>query len=476
MDKHDYDLRVLDMIRSGPYEEYCFKNGKPKDPLNAMTEEANSVRQKVTHLMGGDKLERKLNVPNPKVASLYCLPKIHKNPVAMRPISSNICTPTEKMAAWLVEELKKYPITHGKNVNNSFELVDHLKGFEVRRGEILVSFDVTALFPNVPVTEAVNSLRRHLERKRVPPNQIDAYLLVTKTCMNQNFFPFRGKFYKQTFGLSMGSKLSPLLAEVFMKDFETELAKEKFFPRMWKRYVDDIFAVVKERYLKQTLELLNSRHRTIKFIVEKEKDGTLPFLDLYITRKEDNRLKFGIYRKPTSTDRYITSNSNHFGAQKQAAFHSMVYRLLNIPMERDDYIAEKNRIYHAAELNGYKRCFVEKILWKHEKKKWRKNNTTLEPEKEQHKRISLPYYPKITNTVQSTLRKHGFHVVYKSESTLKDLLCNLKDRIPPDEKSGIYQIPCKDCTSVYIGQTRRKFKIRLREHKNAVDNERDTVQ
>ncbi|XP_055621943.1 uncharacterized protein LOC129765564 [Toxorhynchites rutilus septentrionalis] len=141
-------------------------------------------------------------------------------------------------------------------------------------------------------------------------------------------------------------------------------------------------------------------------------------------------------------------------------------------MERDDYIAEKNRIYHAAEQNGYKRCFVEKILRKHEKKKWRKNNTTLEPEKEQHERISLPYYPKITNTVQSTLRKHGFHVVYKSESTLKDLLCNLKDRIPPDEKSGIYQIPCKDCTSVYIGQTRRKFKIRLREHKNAVDNER----
>ncbi|XP_055614997.1 uncharacterized protein LOC129761303 [Toxorhynchites rutilus septentrionalis] len=245
------------------------------------------------------------------------------------------------MAAWLVEELKKYPITHGKNVNNSFELVDHLKGFEVRRGEILVSFNVTALFPNVPVTEAVESLRKHMERKRVPPNQIGAYLLVTKTCMNQNFFSFRGKFYKQTFGLSMGSKLPPLLAEVFMKDFETELAKEKFFPRMWRRYVDDIFAVVKERYLKQTLELLNSRHRTIKFTVEKEKDGTLPFLDLYITRKEDNRLKFGIYRKPTSTDRYITSDSNHFGAQKQAAFHSMVYRLLNIPMERDDYIAEK---------------------------------------------------------------------------------------------------------------------------------------
>nr|XP_029714405.1 CD109 antigen-like [Aedes albopictus] len=34
MDRGDYDSRVLAMIRDGPYEEYKFKNGKPKDPLN----------------------------------------------------------------------------------------------------------------------------------------------------------------------------------------------------------------------------------------------------------------------------------------------------------------------------------------------------------------------------------------------------------------------------------------------------------
>ncbi|XP_055542577.1 uncharacterized protein LOC129728186 [Wyeomyia smithii] len=268
MDKQDYDARVLDMIAAGPYEEYKFKNGKPKNPLNTMTEEANTVRQKVARLMGEDKLERKFHVPNPKVASLYCLPKIHKSPLAMRPISSNICTPTEKMAAWVVDEMKNYPVTHGMSVKNSVELVDYLKDVEIRRGEALVSFDVTALFPSVPVTDALNSLRRHLERKKAPPNHIEAYLLITETCMNQNFFSFRGRFYRQVFGLSMGNKLSPLLADLFMSDFEVALSTEKYFPRVWKRYVDDIFAVVKERYLIQTLELLNSRHRTIKFTVE----------------------------------------------------------------------------------------------------------------------------------------------------------------------------------------------------------------
>ncbi|XP_058828559.1 uncharacterized protein LOC131688368 [Topomyia yanbarensis] len=226
----------------------------------------------------------------------------------------------------------------------------------------------------------------------------------------------------------MGNKLSPLLANVFLSDFEVALGTEKLFPRVWRRYVYDIFAVVKERYLTQTLDLLNSRHSTIKFTVEKEIEGKLPFLDLMITRIADNKLKFGVYRKPTSTDRYITSDSNHFGAQKQAAFHSMAHH--------------------------------------------RQNATTLEQDKKQERRICLPFYHKITNPVQTALKQHGYQVAYKSGNTLKDLLCNLKDKVPTDQKSGIYQIPCKDCPAVYIGQTRRKFKVRIREHKHAVDHER----
>ncbi|XP_062714059.1 uncharacterized protein LOC134290861 [Aedes albopictus] len=474
MDREDYDSRVHAMISAGPYEEYKFKNGKTKDPLNKMIEEVNHTRQTVAHLMGDEKLERKFHVPNPTVASLYCLPKIHKDPIGMRPISSNIRTPTEKLAAWLVNEMKKYPVRHGKSVKNSIDLVKRLEGFKLRRGEILVSFDVAALFPSVPVTEALHSLRRHLERSRAPPNHIEAYLSVAQVCMNQNFFTFRGKFYKQTFGLSMGSKLSPLLADLFMSDFEDEAQKKKLFPRIWWRYVDDVFAPVKERYLEQTLAMLNSQHNTINFTVEREVEGSLPFLDLLITRKEDDTLKFGIYRKPTSTDRYITSDSNHFGAQKQAAFHSMAHRLYNIPMERDEFEEEKSRVYTAAEVNGYDRPFVNKILKKHKRKNHRRNITTLQQNPEETRRISLPFYPRITNQIKTALRRQNLHVVHKSDKTLRDLLCNLKDKVPPDEQSGIYEIPCKDCPAVYIGQTRRKVKVRLKEHKNAVQSSKAT--
>ncbi|XP_053685711.1 uncharacterized protein LOC128735241 [Sabethes cyaneus] len=270
----------------------------------------------------------------------------------------------------------------------------------------------------------------------------------------------------------MGSKVSPLLAEVFMSDFEVALQKEKYFPRVWKRYVDDVFAIVKERHLPKTLDLLNSRHPTIKFTVEREVDGKIPFLDLMISKKNDNSLKLGIYRKPTSTDRYITSDSNHYGAQKQAAFHSMVHRLISIPMEKEEFLEEREKIYESARINGYDKKFVDKIVSIHKRKKHRENVTTLQPQKDDIERISMPFYPKATNPIKKCLRKHGYHVVFKSNNTLRDMLCNVKDRIPAEDKSGIYQIDCNDCPAIYIGQTRRKFKQRVKEHKNATENER----
>ena len=34
--------------------------------------------------------------------------------------------------------------------------------------------------------------------------------------------------------------------------------------------------------------------------------------------------------------------------------------------------------------------------------------------------------------------------------------------------AGIYKIPCRECTEVFKGETRRDFKVRLGNHKTAV--------
>ena len=39
-----------------------------------------------------------------------------------------------------------------------------------------------------------------------------------------------------------------------------------------------------------------------------------------------------------------------------------------------------------------------------------------------------------------------------------------------DQNNVVYEIPCKDCDAIYIGETKRQFKQRLQEHRRAVRN------
>ena len=59
--------------------------------------------------------------------------------------------------------------------------------------------------------------------------------------------------------------------------------------------------------------------------------------------------------------------------------------------------------------------------------------------------------------------------VFKPQSTLKQQLMRVKQKMPEEKKKEVvYQVPCKDCPKVYIGETKRTLKIRISEHKQAV--------
>jgi hypothetical protein len=53
--------------------------------------------------------------------------------------------------------------------------------------------------------------------------------------------------------------------------------------------------------------------------MDEEQSVQLPFLDVKVER-QDNQLIFDVYRKPTSTKRYITADSFHPQSQKKRCF------------------------------------------------------------------------------------------------------------------------------------------------------------
>jgi hypothetical protein len=83
-----------------------------------------------------------------------------------------------------------------------------------------------------------------------------AFIEIAESCTALNFFTFPNDHCKQTSGTSMGNPISPIIAKIFMGRFEMDLASANLPPRIWYRYVDDIFAVINR--CSNTLNMLNS--------------------------------------------------------------------------------------------------------------------------------------------------------------------------------------------------------------------------
>lgn len=469
MDKSHYKEKVIETINM------CNFQLLNKNPLPSMTRATNSVLKEVESIYGAQ-TKWKLMTSNPSVPKLYCLPKTHKDTtnLKMRPIVSNCNAPTENISKWLVNEFNRYPKPTGLYVENCHEFCDKMKNVRVGENESIVSFDVESLFPSIPIPDTLIILENWLLEHEPSKPKRDLLQKLTKLCMDQNISQFDEKFYIITKGTCMGNALSPFLANLFMSHFEMKMKEEGILPKIWWRYVDDVAAIVEKGTEQHVLTQLNSKWPTIKFTIETEENGSLPFLDVCLNRKSDGSIDFSVYRKPSNTPCYIPADSHCPMSHKRAAFHSMTNRLCKLPLNIKNYMDELKNIKYAALVNGYSEQMVDKLVATHSNRMRRRNITSLTPERDQPKRISMPYIPEITNKLKSVFKRHGFDIVYSSNNKLQNSIVRLKDKTNELKKSGIYEIACGECDEVYTGQTKRSVEVRFKEHLTGVQKREAT--
>ena len=86
--------------------------------------------------------------------------------------------------------------------------------------------------------------------------------------------------------------------------------------------------------------------------------------------------------------------------------------------------------------------------------------------KEKYNHVGLPYVEGLTDELSRILRKFNIGVYTYPYRTIGNILPKLKDSVDVIYKrDAIYEIPCKDCSGIYIGETGRCFNISLSEHK-----------
>ena len=161
----------------------------------------------------------KLKPRGSRFGTLCGLCKIHKSLIdscpPFRAIFSAIKTLSYNIPKHLVSILE--PITTNKfTIKNSFEF--DIEVIEQDSGLFMASFDVESLFTNIPLEETINIscdslFGNEAEINNFSRNDFDKLLRIA---LQNNFFNFDGKIYKQTDGAAMDSLLGPSLANAFL--------------------------------------------------------------------------------------------------------------------------------------------------------------------------------------------------------------------------------------------------------------------
>uniref|UniRef100_A0A1B6C8J6 Reverse transcriptase domain-containing protein n=1 Tax=Clastoptera arizonana TaxID=38151 RepID=A0A1B6C8J6_9HEMI len=281
-----------------------------------------------------------LKMINPAAPELRGLPKVHKEGVPIRPLVNYTSAPSYKIAKKLEKIIKtNMVLERNYSLSNSYDLINEIKDSDVKMHHILASFDITSLYTNIPVDETLDILHDKLNQSSsLLPEAIDELINLLKEILKQNYFMFQGEFYSQSDGLAMGSPLSGILSDVYLNFIENKFIlseNNKYRSKIifYHRYVDDTLILFDGNTCQLNLlhNYLNKIAPKFKFTLEIEENKRINFLDLTI-EKENNKFNFSIYRKPTTSNQTIHSTSYHPYKQKIAAYNSLIYRLLNVPL------------------------------------------------------------------------------------------------------------------------------------------------
>ena len=112
-------------------------------------------------------------------------------------------------------------------------------------------------------------------------------------------------FYRQTDGIATGSPEAPLLAYIFLAQYDDELGSSSM---IYFRYVYDVIRSLLTGRKQILLDFVNICHRNITFTLEEASLDGLPFLDLSM-KKINSKIVSTWYRKSTDTDVILNFNA-----------------------------------------------------------------------------------------------------------------------------------------------------------------------
>lgn len=251
--------------------------------------------------------------------------------------------------------------------------------------------------------------------------------------------------------------------------------------------MDDILQNIKRTHIETKLDEINNLHPSLRFTIERESNGAIPFLDMKIMNNE-GQLSSTWYNKPTDTGLIMNFHALAPKRYKRSVVSGLVHRIHRACSTWEYFHSSLQRAKQILERNQYPPAFYEPIIQDtlssiitpvEDKASIPENRPSPPPNDRlqgevhpacpadiQKKLLFVQYRGKCTEdyaralhrlkapcTIVSTLRK------------LKTVLPSLKTPVEKPLRSGVvYKITCPRCQSCYVGATTRHCKTRFNEH------------
>ena len=394
-------------------------------------------------------------------------PKIHKQDVPLRGVVSFIGSPYQNVAKALVPILRSLQGRSGHYIKNSRELKERIKGWTIKRDEILVSYDVEKLYPSIPVKEALELIECLLKCKanlrEVTTFSVTSIMKLLRWIFSLTYCEYNNEHYTLDCG-PIGLSVVGEVAIIYMEDFQLR-AKHDDFPELneWPWYVDDSVLKCKRDKATAILDHLNNiEPNVIKFTKEEEEDNQLAVLDLELNvNRKKKKIEFSVHYKKTNTNITIKKKSNHRENIKRGIIKGYGDRARALCDEQ----------YLKSELKNVEQVFIENGYTKQEVRRAMKEKEMTNEETEEPTTrgvVQIPNIPQFTSKFNNIARKHRFTMANRTTNKVRDLTSNAKTPLGDKNSNVVYNIPCKCGDYSYTGETYRKWKTRRKEHEDKV--------
>ena len=340
--------------------------------LNYLINVEKRFKQLFKDLLDNDKTSKekydKICPKGSRPGILYGSPKGHKlvvdNLPKFQPIKSAINTLGYNLIKLLIPILE--PLTRNEfAIKDSFSFAKEIITYD--SSLYMASLDVESLFTNIPLNEIINNCISDLHNKNLYNGKLskkDLFKLL-ETATSESSFIFDYLLYKQVDGVAMGSPLGPTLANAFLCHYEKEWLDNcpiHFKPVIYKRYVDDIFVLFSSKeHLQLFVDYMNKQHKCLKFTSEAENDNSFSFLDIKITR-HNQQFKTSVYRKPTFSGVFTHYESYVDQTYKKSLIDTLLFRCFSICSDYTSFHLEVENLREILKKNSYPSGIIEQSI------------------------------------------------------------------------------------------------------------------